>query len=284
MRKLLLIFFVCAIFAQVEGQAIIRANPNHRAVVSAGSDDPYDAVYAAMTVPPTGDTVTWQNDMVYSLDSASLWDRMDVLYIFANRNVQAAYLNWKDPTGDDNVSDGNSTAFTKYQGFIGDGSSDNMTTNFNPASEGVNYAQNSAAYGLYTRTNTDDQAHIFACNDGTTYVWLRPSSSDTYSARINCGNVGMSGTSETHQGFYILTRTAADACTVYRNKALIETETDVSNGEPNSNVILLKNVDDSAYSVNEISIFFIMDGVSTNDRDALYDIFQRYMTRIGKQI
>ena len=84
--------------------------------------DEYDPIYAAFTTKPSSTIAAYQEALVYSLDTldfaggASVWDRMDVFYVFANNIEANALINWVNPgTFDaDNVS---STSFTAYEGF-----------------------------------------------------------------------------------------------------------------------------------------------------------------------
>ncbi len=118
------------------------------------------ALRAAMTVPPPPGRL-WQIDQtIRQLKSHGIWQKLDVLWVMASHDAQAARLNWKAPASFA-LTEVNSPTFTADRGYAGNGSTSYLNTGWNPATNGVNYTLNSASLGAYINGGTD------AANSGT---------------------------------------------------------------------------------------------------------------------
>lgn len=91
-----------------------------------------------------------QNTLLASIKASGVWNKLDVFYVFAQDGGSAfATLNWKNP----NVNQStlvNSPTFVNNGGFQGNGTSSYIDTNFNPATQGVQYTQNNASRYFFT--------------------------------------------------------------------------------------------------------------------------------------
>jgi len=123
---------------------------------SGGFNAEYTAILARATAlgytkPSTSQQVK-QNDLITTFKTANIWSKMDIFYMFANDgSKEFATLNWQNP----NVHQCtliNSPTFTSNDGFLGNGTSSYIDTNFNPASSGVNYTLNDASIFIYNKT------------------------------------------------------------------------------------------------------------------------------------
>lgn len=286
MKRLLVILFAFLTITLC-GQQPIQVVPVYYS--SGGYYSEYQTVYTAFGTKPESTYADYQEAMVYSLDTcdfeggASVWDRMDAFYVFAAHEADnESLINWASP-GTCDADNPTETAWTQWQGYIGNGTDDWLSTNFNPSTNGSNYTRNSASIGVYTRTNTDNNYQLVSCNDGTSAVYLRPSQSDTYSARINASS-SMGGSNGNSQGFYILVRPNATNNILYRNGSVVEDELDNSNGVPNDEIDLFRTQDASGYQVNEISIFFVCNALTADEVIAVNTIIETYMDALGKGI
>jgi hypothetical protein len=119
----------------------------------------YDTVLAAMTTDPDTTNKGYQNTLVAALKTAGVWSLADCIYVTAihTNGGGEAYINWKNP-GTFNLSDPGTTnpAFTAYQGFAGDGSSDYLSTNYNVSTDGINASLNSTTVAVYNRGTVPD--------------------------------------------------------------------------------------------------------------------------------
>jgi hypothetical protein len=246
----------------------------------------YQTVYNAFTTKPDIAVSNAQNAMVAALDASGFWNRIDVFYVFANNASDNALINWKNP-GTYNCTKLANPSFNAYEGYQGDGISAYLNTNWNPSTNGINYDINDAAIGIYLRIDQqEDSKYVFGGYDAeTNQTRLTPrQTTDTYGATINNAGLNMAGPNTVGNGLFVLTRTASNACSIYRNNFLIETESDAATFKPNTNMAILSRIGSHGYSTNQVSIFFAMDGANNADVSTLYPIIQTYMTAAGKQV
>jgi hypothetical protein len=108
----------------------------------------YNAVLAeartqGYTLPSTGQQVK-QNILLNTLISSGVWAKLDVLFVLANDGgASFACINWKNPSGT-KATLVSSPTFTTNLGFNSNGSSSYIDTNFNAATQGVNFQNNNA--------------------------------------------------------------------------------------------------------------------------------------------
>lgn len=91
-----------------------------------------------------------QNTLLSSLKTAGVWSKLDTFANFAtDGSSNFALIDWKRLTQYTAV---NSPTFTTNEGFMGNGTSSYIDTNFNPATQGVNYLQNNASRYIFMNT------------------------------------------------------------------------------------------------------------------------------------
>jgi hypothetical protein len=115
----------------------------------------YDADYQAVlnyattqgyTLPSDGQKLL-QNQLLLDLKSAGVWAKLDTFSNFAtDGSSDFALIDWKRLTQYTAV---NSPTFTTNEGFMGNGTSSYIDTNFNAFNDGVQYTQDDASRGLY---------------------------------------------------------------------------------------------------------------------------------------
>lgn len=99
---------------------------------------------------PSASVQAKQNALLVSMKANGVWAKLDVFYVFAqDGSAEFATLNWKNPAANQaNIT--SSPTFTSNQGFTGNGTSSYIDTNFNPATQGVQYTQNNASRYFFT--------------------------------------------------------------------------------------------------------------------------------------
>ena len=96
---------------------------------------------------PSGGQQTLQNDLLVALKAAGVWSKLDTFANFAtDGDSDFALIDWIRLTDYTAV---NSPTFTSNQGYQFNGTSSYINTNFNPATQGVNYTLNNASRGFY---------------------------------------------------------------------------------------------------------------------------------------
>jgi len=281
MKKILLLLFLfCSVLASSQVAVMGGGVP----VSGGGHTYPtteYQALLDEWTTDPTGDTLTWQNDMIYSLDSAGFWDRLDALFVFANTSNAngEALVDWINP--DSTAIEVNNPTFTRWQGYTGDADEDYINTDRNLSTETDNYVLNSGTLGIYTRIAPTGIQTYGGASDGTNETYIHNSTTNKFT-RINAitstsGNI-------TTSGFIVTTRRGASETELYHNGSSISQETDASSGIVDKDLWLLaRNSNGTAeyFSSNQISIVILMDGVTDADVSAINTIFEKYMDHIG---
>jgi hypothetical protein len=116
------------------------------------------AFFAAFTTPPSAARKTLINNCVVALINAGIWSQLDILYMLAAADSQAATINWKNP-GTFNLVAVNSPTFSADRGFTSDGSTSRLRTQFTPSTNGVNFTQNSASAWVYCRTDVAENVN-----------------------------------------------------------------------------------------------------------------------------
>jgi len=99
---------------------------------------------------PSASVQVKQNTLLTSMKANGVWAKLDVFYVFAQDGGSAfATLNWKNPNANQ-ASIASSPTFVNNGGFQGNGTSSFIDTNFNPATQGVQYTQNNASRYFFT--------------------------------------------------------------------------------------------------------------------------------------
>lgn len=100
---------------------------------------------------PSASVQTKQNTLLASMKVSGVWNKLDVFYVFAVDNNASAFatINWKNPNANQSTLVSSPT-FVSNGGFQGNGTSSYIDTNFNPATQGVQYTQNNASRYFFT--------------------------------------------------------------------------------------------------------------------------------------
>jgi len=280
---LLLITAVNAQFTK-SGGTLLRTGSSFITAVASESSSfsaEYETVLDAFDTAPSATVQQYQNDMVESLIAGGYWARMDVLYIFASNTSANALLNWKNPsTYTATINQlGIRMSFTAYQGFTELNNYGEIIVPFNPSTNGINYTLNSASFGIYFRIsqNANNTYGIYSPNDATNMLQFEPYSYSNLHTRINSTSE-LSLTATNWQGMFVGSRTSSTAVAVYKNGASHGSGTLNSTALPNSTIGL------NSETQNQVSIFFLADGLNSTDANAIAGIINTYMTSIGSNV
>ncbi len=238
----------------------------------------------AASAPRSGQIFT----LVAALVAAGVWQKLDALYLLAAHSAQAARLNWI--ADQYNLTAVNSPTFTADRGYQGNGTSSYLDTGFVPAVAGGRFAQNSAAMGLWSRTDSlglygdmgQNTAHaaIIACR------YTSPSD-NTFRAIANTvsGGGGLSDSVCTNSlGFFAWSRTGAAVGQKYINGAPSATIVSASTGLGNLPVFVGAINSSGApvqLSPRHYAAVFIGGGLTPGENAALYSALLAYLTAVG---
>jgi hypothetical protein len=161
------------------------------AIGGGGSIGPaYDADYQAILdrattlgyTLPSASVQAKQNTLLTSMKADGVWAKLDVFYVFAQDGGSSfGTLNWKNPNANQSTLV-NAPTFVSNGGFTGNGTSSYIDTNFNPATQGVQYTQNNAS--RYFFAHAIGTGRFDGNTSGTNSMFLGVSASQ----RINAGS------------------------------------------------------------------------------------------------
>ena len=259
-----------------------------------GFCDEYQRIYddlEGIGTPPGAAVAAAQNTMVCGLVDAGIWAKLDIFYLFAQTTNAGgeALMNWVT-TGLYNATAFNAPAFVALEGFSGDGASAYIDSNWNCNSDAINYALNSASMGAYVRTNVAENKYVFGVQDLTPDVtrvnprlatnvgewWINNAIKESVAAQMDS------------RGMYIITRSAANSRTGYRNKAVWGQDAAVSVGVPDGDVfILCQNVVGTGSNLitsRQVSVFFAGSILDLAEVTIATDAIETYMDSNGKGV
>jgi len=249
------------------------------------------AIFDEFTTPPTFERKLAINTCVAALIDAGVWDKLDVLYMFAAADSQAALINWKSP-GSFTATAANSPTFTADRGFTGNGSA-YLDTGYAPNTEAINLSLNSASLGGYTRNNRTSGATdaLGGARGGGAEPFLglqAKNASDKLAGAANtAGGFTLStSTVGSAQGSSVVSRTASNLTTVYRDGASVGSDATASTAiPPGENIFVLAMSRDagSAFllSGDQVSSFFVGGGLTAGEVSDYYDAELAYLQTVG---
>lgn len=248
-----------------------------------GQNSSFDADYQAVlnrattlgyTLPSASQRIK-QNALVLALKAGGIWNKLDVLYIFANDGgSDFATLNWKSPNLYQSTLI-NSPTFTINVGFQGNGTSSYIDTNFNAVTQGVNYTQNNASRYVYLHTASGtgalDGKSVASINNMTR--------ASTGNQRINQGTIGVTGGSfdfTAIQGMKSIHRTNSTNVELF-NATTQGSRTATSASMNSNNQFVLRS--GSVYGGHRVSMY--ANGASlVSENTAFVNAFNTYITSL----
>lgn len=240
------------------------------------------ALFARMTTQPNAARKSLINAAVVALKSAGVWERMDALYFHAAHDSQAARLNWIAPQYD--CVPVNSPAFTADRGYMPDGSSSYLDTQFNPATAvAPKHTQNDSSFGI--RSNTDNSAAgslagYFDGGKGTT-INPRNTSNETVWRLHQAGSDATSGAVATNStGLFTVTRLGA-LVTAARNGATLKSSSAITSVAPASSSYRLGSISNTSYRSCQFSHAFIGSHLTPSQIADLNTIVSTYLSGVG---
>ena len=111
-----------------------------------------ELLFAEMDVQPNAARQALIQSTIRALINANIWNSLDVFYMLAAHDSQAASLNWKSPTVNQLGVSGTPT-FTVDEGYTGDGISEHLTTGYNPSSSSFGMSQDDSHGSVFLLTD-----------------------------------------------------------------------------------------------------------------------------------
>jgi hypothetical protein len=244
------------------------------------------SLLAAMTAQPDFARVFLINRMIKALKLNGIWDRLDLLYVKAAHNSQAARLNWVTPSSFTLTVVG-SPVFTADRGYAGAASA-YLNTGWDGATNAVKASANSISVFAWNRNNRSANTGCIIGSGGPSAsdnsIYPRYPSTDVY-LRANDNPASAPLTASTSDGFFHADRQSSTARTGYRNGSSLGSYGSVSSGAlSNFDLYILALNYNNSQAGNATSDQVAVSGVgaSINDKPSvLYSIIQEYLVGVG---
>lgn len=254
--------------------------------------DPDYAIYeAAMTTPPSGAWQTAVNQLFVAVKAAlgvtSLSDAWDIAYFLAAETSQASRLNMVKRSHDCTAAA--APTFTASRGVTGNGTTQFLDTNYNPATQGVRYVLNSASIGVYSRTSSSSSAiREFGAIGGPSMVSMGCRNTTGNMATGVNRNGEMVAAVTNSLGLFASSRVSADDTHAYRNGSLAGSELGAgATSVPSRNMYICawNNAGTAgAFSARQIAFIFAGRSMTSGEHAAVYTAVQAAMTAIGANV
>ena len=244
-----------------------------------GSSSIYDATYQAILdyattqgyTLPSDEQKLLQNQLLIDLKSAGVWNKLDTFANFAtNGSTQFALIDWKRLVQYDASTN---PTFTPNEGFMGNGTSSYIDTNFNPSTESTNYITNDASRYMYLFSGSVGQRIDGTFSDNN----IRLGSYNTQ--KINSGSINLMNSAfpyTTTKGMKSIHRTSSTDVTLY-NALVGENRTLLSVGLPNENQWIFRQ--GGNYSNAKISMYAMGSSLISENTDFV-NAFNTYLNSL----
>lgn len=249
----------------------------------------YQAVYDAMTTPPSAAISEAQNTMWCAIVDAGIAAKLDVFYCYAQHTNAAseALINWINPGTFDGVLAGvPNPVFVALEGFTSDGSNGYINCNWNTNTDSVNFQQNGCSLGAYSRTNLNQGGYLLGSRNGPLTILNPRNATSNYQIYVNTGTVDAAANADS-TGLFIANRDAANNQDGYRNGVLVVNGVQVSTGVPNANLYVLcynSSGSPTSFTTRQVSFAFAGASLDANDRTNLQNAIETYMDSNGKGV
>jgi len=229
--------------------------------------------------------------MITGLVNDGVWSLLDALYILAAPDVATAKLNLVSSsfTITSHGTNIDTTGFTAYSGFTGNGSDRYLDTGCAPSAGTLNYQRDACSYGAYVLSNTAGSNSVeIGANDGAATIadLLSRQAGGNILMRVN-NTSGVNVTNATRAGMYVGTRTSTSNVPVYKNGNTTPIGTDTNGSQIITSLpsfFILARDDSgtaSSFSSEQLSAAFIGGAQTATNASNLSSRINTFMTAYG---
>lgn len=251
-------------------------NPEAAALVARFATEPDDARKALIDSQWT------------ALKASSFLAKLDALWVHAAHGPEAARLNW---LGDFyNCLPINNPTFTVDRGYMGNGSSSYLDTQFDPVTAASpKFQRNSGSLGI--RSNTENTGvgslagfYNTPTNRGTT-INPRVSSMTSFATyRVTCDTNAVQTPNNSVMssvGLFVANRVDPNGVRGYREGSLLVSGTQQPSFDAPSGNFRLGSINDSSFRACQFSMGFIGGGMTDQEVIDIYNWFEPYRIAVG---
>lgn len=268
---------VCTAFAPFYVPAInVVSAPSNPC---ASLDSSTVALVARMTVDPGCPRKLVINNLIVSLKTAGVWSKLDVLYLFAAHNSQAALLNWVSTSH--NATAVNSPAFTADYGFTGNGSNAYIDANFNPSTVvGANFVRNSAHISVRVNDRVVNYNYAVGSDNNRYNILVADYFYGGYANYSMASSIPSGAVAVTNSvGLWLARRSASNATNLFVRGSVVQTSTQTSSAVDSTAMYFLRYVNN--YFGNGIASGSIGGSLTDTEVADFNTAISTYMTAVG---
>ena len=255
---------------------------------SGGTGGAFDADYQAVldyattqgyTLPSTSQQEL-QNQLVVDLKNGGYWDGLDSFSMFAtDGNSDFALIDWIRLTDYTAV---NSPTFTTNQGFLGNGTSSYLDTNFVPATDGNNFTLNDAGITFYMYQLGANAAYVVGqSSSGVDQIRMRVHDTATQNidGQLNSGVITpVQGIVSRAIGHYSVDRLSSESFRYQINTSLGNPYDQGSTALSTNSIWILRIT--TQYADYGTSYFAIRRGMTESEKNGMNSIVDSYLNSI----
>ena len=232
------------------------------------------------------------NQLVLDLKSANIWNKMKALYPVVGGNATSHSYNLKNTSAYQlTFSSGWTHSST---GMLPNGANAFANTNLNPTSIGM--GQNSACYGVYSRTQSVSNSPFFGARNtaDTIEVSIFPNyaTNQLFSALNGAESYTLPYTNTNSKGLFCVNRVLSTAKQDWVNGVKIQTLTGAQRGATtvgNINEVITMGALNWAgtryyFSNSELALAFISDGLTDTDLATLNTLTTTFQTSLSRNV
>jgi hypothetical protein len=213
------------------------------------------------------------NNLIITLKSDGIWDKLDRLFVFAAENPGSAITDIRAAAGAILI---NGPSFSIDRGYTGNGGAAYIDTGFNPAIGTNKFLQNDAHWGHWNNSNNIDGQMYSGIDNAST--GFQAFSGQLY-LRINDGAGAIASTDPS--GFWVASRLNSTGSSVYRNGPLSQNVTATSGAVANSTFWVLGAAGPIPKSISQCAAYSIGGGLTATEVGNFYTRLRTYLTAIG---
>lgn len=262
------------------GSYTLTGNDATLSTTATGYSTEAQAVFAAMTTPPDATRKGLIDACISGLKTDGVWTLLDALQVYAAADSQAARVDWKLPSRVATLT--NAPTFTTDRGYLTDGTSNFVDTLFNP-STGTNFLQNSAMFGVWSRTSGSLTGSGTGWFDGTRGTTINPRSTSGIVYRITCATATTTTTPAIADGsgFFSINRDSSTTSQSYRNGSAVTPSGTGTSGVIANATLKMGAISASSFHAREWAAMAAGGNLTATQHLALYNRLQTYMTAVG---
>lgn len=217
--------------------------------------------------------------LINSLVLGGVWAHLDVLDVLAAADSGTALLNLRHAPFKATLDTATGTpTFTVDRGFSAMGAPGNnsVNTNFNPSTAGGQFTQNDAMVAGWQLGTTQENRYLITDPGNSAKIEILPKWSDGKSYWGMNGNGTEIATTNAADGsgFFLMQRTASNACEIHRNDVLMATSTNASAALENAKIV-------TAPILNTAAAIVIGGSLTSGQQTTLYNALQTYLHAVG---